>query len=148
MDYFLSKKGVLQGDWRIDVKGYPVEIFVEDESQKNAPNSGAYSIAHDKWIKKPQKEEEVINKTEVAKEVESMLASLHNAINTMDSKEVISTTEDIYSKRKESLAKEGEFNATNIAFKILRNNNVFKYIKDKVSDMQSKELSLNEEKEM
>ena len=134
-DIIQSAMWGLKFEWNTDhdikIKGYDVEIYVENiGSVKHT--SAIYSIQDNEWVKKP-----VYNPPKVD---EDLIAKKHSdlsfAINKLENKLVLATIipdnarklynlskrliKKITKMRKDSLKKGGEFSAGNLAFKKLR----------------------------
>ena len=69
-EYFEAKKKIFNEAHDITIKGFEVELYVQDIKEKNDSN-GVYSILYKNWIKEPSKEEDdvVVNKSAIIKKV-------------------------------------------------------------------------------
>ena len=115
----------------IKVKGYDVELYVEDEGEEHS-SSGVYSIMDDEWIQHPEQIEKTID-LDTAKKKASDIEQQVNSINSMfdagDFEKVIRHVDRLKNKirsmRQAGLeTEEMEFSPENIAFKLLRRNDL------------------------
>ncbi len=115
----------------IKIKGYDVELYVEDIDEEHS-SSGIYSIMNDEWIQHPQKIERSID-LETAKkkasDIEQQIASVERLFNTGEFEKVMRHVDRIKNKirsmRQAGLETEDmEFSPENIAFKLLRRNDL------------------------
>jgi len=113
----------------IKVKDYDVEIYVEDEGEEHS-SSGVYSIMDDEWVRHPEQIEKSID-LDTAKKKASDIEQQVNSINSMfdsgDFQKVIRHVDRLKNKirsmRQAGLETEDmEFSPENIAFKMLRRN--------------------------
>jgi len=111
------------------IKGYEVEIYIEDESEEHQ-STGIYSILEDEWIKKPERLDTTIDLNTAKKkaaDIEQQIASIEAMFDRGQFEKVIRHVDRLKKKirnmRKAGLDSEAmEFSAENIAFKLLRRN--------------------------
>lgn len=154
-EYFLSKKDLWNDRHKaVKVKGFPVELYVEDISDKTE-SSGTYSLNKCEWIKRPQRDKLKLLKSDVPKikdkaskfmnTIDSCIEKYKDTKNTVLQRELVnkllSLFDDIKKLRKNSL-KNGEMSAGNVIFKILRRTGYIKKIKDLELKHQDLEYSL------
>ena len=115
----------------IKIKGYDVELYVEDIDEEHS-SSGIYSIMNDEWIQHPQKIERSID-LETAKkkasDIEQQIASVERLFDSGEFEKVMRHVDRIKNKirsmRQAGLETEDmEFSPENIAFKLLRRNDL------------------------
>lgn len=115
----------------IKIKGYDVELYVEDEGEEHS-SSGVYSIMDDEWIQHPEQIEKTVD-LDTAKKKASDIEQQVNSINSMfdagDFEKVIRHVDRLKNKirsmRQAGLeTEEMEFSPENIAFKLLRRNDL------------------------
>ena len=138
----------------IMIKGYEVEIYVENVNEKHK-STGIYSLTDDEWIKKPEPESRDID-FETADKKARDYADRAEYI----SKEIITKEQDfdrairmidrikqkIRDMRKVGLeSEESEFSPENIAFKILRRDGVLNNLTDLKQQAYDAKMSLSEE---
>ncbi len=121
----------------IQIKGYEVEIYVENYNESHK-SSGIYSIMKDEWIKKPRRYESEIDFTSARKKAddfEFQVNIISNLVNAGKNKLALRNIERLKSKirnmRRAGLESEKqEFSVENIAFKILRRNDILGLLND------------------
>tara|TARA_R110000824_G_scaffold137783_3_gene302460 strand:+ start:342 stop:1259 length:918 start_codon:yes stop_codon:yes gene_type:complete len=114
---------------QIRMKGYDVEIYVEDSREQHV-SSGVYSLMNSEWVTKPRKYRNSIDfpaARRKADDVEFQINIINNLITAKKLKSALKNVERVKRKIKnmrraglESTHK--EFSIENIAFKILRRN--------------------------
>jgi predicted nucleotidyltransferase len=125
-DYFWSSKNLWNQKHDITVFDYPVEIYVQDVKEKLVATA-VYSILHDKWIKKPKREEFKLNKKTIKDKADNFIIQLKDiktAYNKEEYQEVVDIVTNLKAKiknmRKSGLERGGELSDENIVFKVLR----------------------------
>ena len=115
----------------IRIKGYEVELYVEDINEEHS-SSGIYSVMDDEWINKPERLDTTID-LETAKkkasDIEQQIASVSAMYDRGQFEKVIRHVDRIKKKirtmRQAGLDTEAmEFSPENIAFKLLRRNDL------------------------
>ena len=74
-EYFTSKKNLWNEKHDITIKGYDVELYLQDTEEPHV-SSGVYSVLWDGWVVKPEKGEKSIDKKKVSQKVNSMIDSI------------------------------------------------------------------------
>lgn len=105
-----------------------------------ATSNGVYSLKTG-WLKQPVKDDipEVDLEPELTEWIERS-----NTMETID--DINKFIDDIYLLRQESILKDGEYGKGNLIFKELRNQGILQGLKDKLVELENKEMSLSEEK--
>ena len=105
-----------------------------------ATSNGVYSLKTG-WLKQPIKDDipEVDLEPELTEWIERS-----NTLETID--DINKFIDDIYLLRQESILKDGEYGKGNLIFKELRNQGILQGLKDKLVELENKEMSLSEEK--
>ena len=139
-EYFKLKKRIYNDDHDIKIKGYPVEVGVENV---NTPlvSSGVYSLKQNKWVKAPSKDTFDNAKANLG-DYEQQVDYIERAINTKDPEQILRLWKEIAKSRRESLANEGETGPNNIIFKKLRAEGYLQRLKDAYYNYASENLSL------
>lgn len=115
----------------IKIKGYEVEIYVEDVDEEHT-SSGIYSIMDEEWVNKPERIDATID-LETAKkkasDIEQQIASISAMYDRGQFEKVLMHVDrlkkKIRSMRQAGLDTEAmEFSPENIAFKLLRRNDL------------------------
>ena len=136
----------------ITMKGYDVEIYVED-SRETHKSSGVYSLMNDKWNVKPRKYSPSID-FDAAKRKAQDLEFQTNIISNMitakkynqASKNIERLKKKIRNMRRAGLESEKqEFSIENIAFKILRRNGTLDNLNDLKIKAYDDMMTVNEE---
>ena len=121
----------------IRIKGYDVEIYVED-SRETHKSSGVYSVLNNKWIKQPKRYQSEVNFRDArrkADDLEFQVNIVDNLIQAGKFKAALRNIDRLKLKIK-NMRRAGlesalqEFSIENIAFKILRRNGVLGYLSD------------------
>jgi predicted nucleotidyltransferase len=125
-DYFWAKKNLWNQEHDITVFGYPVELYVQDISDKLVATA-IYSIQNDKWIKKPIREKFKLDKQTIKNKTQEFIDQLKDIrkdYKEEDYQTVVDKTKKLKDKikqmRKAGLESGGEFSNENIVFKVLR----------------------------
>ena len=136
----------------IRVKGYDVEIYVEDSREQHL-SSGVYSILKGEWIKKPRRYESSIDFIAARRKADDieMQANMVRNIITMNKlgpaiKRIDRLKRKIKNMRAAGLqSPKQEFSTENIAFKILRRNGILDMIEDLKNEAYDQLHSVKEE---
>ncbi len=139
--YVDSSKTLWNKNHDIKIKGYDVEVYIQDKNAEHT-STGIYSVLKNKWNIVPVKQDFKPNEMEIEKKsisIMNLIDSLEEDVNTTleDIKKVWKKIKDL---RKSGL-KEGEFGLGNLVFKTLRRNNYLSKIislKRSVYDKQFK----------
>jgi len=130
-EMFDSKRLRWNENHNIKVKGYDVELYVEDVNEEHS-SSGIYSIMTDEWIQHPEQIDRSID-LETAKkkasDIEQQIASVERLFDSGEFEKVMRHVDRIKNKirsmRQAGLETEDmEFSPENIAFKLLRRNDL------------------------
>jgi hypothetical protein len=136
----------------IKMKGYDVEIYVEDEREAHK-SSGLYSLMNDEWIKRPKKYRSMIDfpaAMHKAEDIEFQVSIVANLITAKKYETALKNIDRLKNKirnmRRAGLeSKLQEFSIENIAFKILRRNDTLGYLNDLKTKAYDAMMSVNEE---
>jgi hypothetical protein len=115
----------------ITLKGYEVELYIEDESEEHS-SSGVYSVMNDEWVNKPERTDTSIDldtAKKKASDIEQQIASIDAMFSRREFEKVIRHVDRLKKKirtmRQAGLDTEAmEFSPENIAFKLLRRNDM------------------------
>ena len=140
---FMAKKSLFNDQHDIKIRGNAVEVYVQDAKQPHISN-GIYSVIRDKWIKQPKKITDTPDKTNALHKYEFLKHEIEQAIASDDPTAIVKTQARIKDMRKAGLAKNGEFGAENLAFKMLRNDGSLEDLYNAATVAQDKRLSLPE----
>ena len=125
-EYFDAQKNLWNQKHDITVFNYPVELYVQDVKEKLVATA-VYSVLHDKWIRKPERESFKLNKKVIKDKADKFITQLKDirtAYKKEDYQEVVDMVTSLKAKiktmRKSGLEKGGELSDENIVFKVLR----------------------------
>jgi len=148
---YLDSRRIIWNSLRdVTVKGFDVEIYVQDNSEAHFA-SGVYSVLYNEWIVEPQEEEVSIDSKKI-------LSKAKNWMSQIDKFEVNSNREDpltvldsiqrfkdkIKKYRGSGLKDKGEYSYENLTFKFLRRNGYLKKLNDVRNSLIDKNLTLDE----
>ena len=135
----------------ISLKGYDVEIYVENEGEAHK-SSGIYSVLNDEWVIEPKKYEDSIDFNAArrkAEDIESRVNRANNLLTTGEYQKAQRSVEKLKKKirnmRRAGLdSPQQEFSVENIAFKILRRNGILDTLNDIKIDAHDFMMGLDE----
>lgn len=145
-EFFDAKKNVWNEKHDIKIKGYDVEIYVQDVSEEHI-SSGVYSILHNKWVVEPKKETPNIDDRKILEKGEEFGKKIDNLIR--NPKEVtMDKLEDLRKKIKEfrqsGLESGGEYSYENLTFKLLRRNGYIQKLLQLKTKLKDRKLSITQ----
>jgi DNA-binding Lrp family transcriptional regulator len=124
-----SAKNIWNKDHDIRIKGYEVEVYIQDISEPHK-STGIFSLLKDKWLVRPEKvdvepDEDMIK--EKAKSIMMAIDDIENEVDEDKYEAFIKKIDKVWNKvkdyRKSGLESEGgEFSTGNFVFKLLRRN--------------------------
>ena len=82
-ELFKMKKTLFNSTHDIQVKGYEVELYVQDSSEQHI-SSGVYSVLFDEWINEPSLEEVSIDERKIKEKVEQWMDIIDITIDDSD----------------------------------------------------------------
>lgn len=139
-NFFDTKGSNWKSNHKITIKGYDVEVYVQEKQEENK-SVGVYDLEKNDWIRKPKREDVKVDK-ELIKKKSSSIATQIEKIEELSKKEpnskrIYTQSKKIKDKikkmRQSGLDKSGEFSAENLAFKFLRNNGYLERLGNVVS---------------
>lgn len=152
-ELFKIKKTLFNNTHNIKVRGYDVEMYIEDSSVQRY-SEGTYSIMFDEWVSVPKKEEFKIDKEVLKNKTKNWMDQIDLVI-SQTKKEDVEGIRDLFKKiddklkkyRTEGLRKGGEQSYENLVFKILRRNGYLGKMKDYETKFVDKKLSVEQTEE-
>ena len=143
-EYLQDKKSLWTLTHNIDVYGYPLEPYAQDESIKYPKNQGVYSLMNDKWIAKPIHCDYDFQSDHLLKQkVQHFMHAIDHMIKHHMGDESFNNMKARFkSMRSASLEKYGEFGRENLVFKELRNRGYIDKMNKYEASLKDKELSL------
>jgi hypothetical protein len=150
--FFLLAKSKWNDKHDITIKGYDVEVYVEDEKSPHVA-TGLYSVMKDTWIKEPKKETPVYDEQDVMTKVRYFTSVYNQLVKQFQDgqldgldKKIEKFRDKLGKFRQSGLQLGGEFSTENLAFKLLRRAGYM----DKLTKLQNvvtdKQLSVTEVK--
>lgn len=144
-DYFNAKKTIWNTTRDITIKGYDVELYVQDISEAHH-STGVYSIKDGEWViePKPVKDKTEIDRGLIQKKKEAMLSIINYALTPECDVECAEKQKEKFMKlRKSSLETGGEYSPENLAFKELRRSGDIERLFKGILQKKDKVLSLD-----
>ena len=145
-EFFDAKKNVWNEKHDIKIKGYDVEVYVQDVNEEHI-SSGVYSILHNKWIIEPEKDNPNIDDRKILEKGEEFGKRIDHL--TKNPKDItIDQLEDLRKKIKEfrqsGLESGGEYSYENLTFKLLRRNGYIQKLLRLKTQLTDKKLSITQ----
>ena len=145
-EFFDSKKNNWNSEHDIKIKGYDVELYVQDSNEKHL-STGVYSILNNKWIIEPKKGKEFIDDRTIMEKGQEYAELIDSLIKSSESgKDVSKDVDDVKTKlkqfRQSGLEKGGEYSYENLTFKLLRRNGYIEKLMGIKKGIQNKKLSV------
>ena len=147
-EFFDAKKNIWNEKHDIVIKGYDVELYVQDVNEEHV-SSGVYSILHNKWIIEPEQKNPNIDDRMILQKGEEYMKKIDNIIGkVVKGVDVLNDIENIRTKiksfRQSGLDSGGEYSYENLTFKLLRRNGyIGKLLKLKIT-LTDKKLSVEQ----
>ena len=136
-------KAKWNADHDIHIKGFNVEVYIQDTSKKNR-STGVYSLLNNKWVTEPKKEEFELDKEQIQQKYSDMVLKIKNALETESMDKLKKVLKDLYDMREVGLNKAGEFSTENIVFKVLRSRGHLDKLRNSINHIFDKKASLKE----
>lgn len=142
-ELFNAKKYQYNDQHDIKVRGYDVELYVQDAEDPHH-SMGIYSVLNDRWVKQPKKVRAQIDDIEVQEKYRSIKHRINRAIVSDDFDSVQHVWDSVRNMRQSGLDKGGEFSPENLAFKILRADGTLEKLKRHMGNLKDADLSIDE----
>jgi hypothetical protein len=150
-ELFHLKKTVFNAKHDIRIKGFEVEVFVQDLNEEET-SAGSYSVLYDKWLRVPKKENFKVDEKLIKGKAKQWMEIIDGAIENAEDEDledainlVRKYREKLRKYRTCGLKKEGEFSYENLVFKYLRRNGYISKLEDFKNKIADKKLSLEQE---
>lgn len=140
-ELFNAKKFQYNEEHNIKVRGYDVELYVQDINQPHA-SLGEYSVANDDWTRIPTKRRANLDDFANKQKYDKLRGLVLAALQSNDLDRVENVTDIIKRYRKAGLSEKGEFGPENLAFKALRTQGFIDQLWAHRHDLEDRELSL------
>jgi hypothetical protein len=147
-EFFDAKERVFNEKYNLKIKGYDVEIYVQDINQEHV-SSGVYSVLNDEWLINPEKTNPKIDDNKILEKSEEYIKKIDDLISKFESNDdVTNETSNLYKKiktfRQSGLESGGEYSYENLTFKLLRRNGYIGKLLKLKTDIVDKKLSITQ----
>lgn len=146
-EFFDAKKNVWNELHNIKIKGYDVELYVQDVNEEHV-SSGVYSILHDKWVVEPEKNTTNIDDRKILQKGEEYGKKIDNLFKLQNKSDIIVKIDSLRKKIKEfrqcGLESGGEYSYENLTFKLLRRNGYIEKLIKLKTKITDKKLSITQ----
>jgi hypothetical protein len=140
-ELFDTKRHLYKKDYKIEIRGIPVELYIEDSNLPAVSN--VYSVEKNQWIKEPS-----ISIPEYDQEEVERWATIWKKLVTLSIKkknlevcrQVMKLLRQYRTQGLKTLA--GEFSVPNLVYKSLRNQGVLEKLSELIDTLHSNSLSL------
>jgi hypothetical protein len=143
-EFFDAKKNVWNEKHNITIKGYDVELYVQDIDEEHV-SSGVYSILNNKWVVEPDKIKSNIDDKMILQKSEEYMKKIDLLIRKEGP---IESIEEFRKKLKEfrqsGLESGGEYSYENLTFKLLRRNGYIEKLLKLKTTLVDKKLSITQ----
>ena len=144
-EFFDAKKNVWNEKHEIVIKGYDVELYVQDVDEPHV-SSGVYSVLHDKWEIEPKQEKANIDDNKILGKAEYYAKKIDSIVNSGENENILPSIEKLRGKIKEfrqcGLENGGEYSYENLVFKLLRRNGYIEKLLKLKTNVTDKKLSI------
>jgi hypothetical protein len=144
-ELFNAKKYQYNDQHDIKIRGYDVELYVQD-SNKPVRSLGEYSIINNDWNRIPVQRRGNLDEKSTQQKYEKLKKLIELALSTNDLDRVTHITDTLKKYRQAGLDRHGEFGPENLAYKILRKQGLIQKIFDHKAALEDTKLSLDERK--
>lgn len=142
-ELFTAKKTVYNDSHDIMVRGYDVELYVQDVGMP-VQSLGEYSVLKNKWVKHPVKRRANFDEKSAREKFTKLVQLAQLALESNDSRLLDNLLSTIKKYRQAGLDKHGEFGSENLAFKALRSKGIIDKLYKHRAKLHSVDLSLDE----
>ena len=150
-ELFHLKKTVFNAKHDISIKGFEVEVFVQDLNEKET-STGSYSVLNDSWIRFPEKEDFKVDKKKIKEKAQQWMDIIDGVLENAEDEDLNDAIQLVKKYRDKlrkyrtcGLKKEGEYSYENLVFKFLRRNGYISKLEDFKNKITDKKLSLEQE---
>ena len=142
-ELFTAKKNLFNADHNIKVRGYDVELYVQDSS-KPVRSLGEYSVERNKWIKFPSKKRANLDHSSVENKFKKLVQLGQLALRSTDMNALGDVLSTLKRYRQAGLDEHGEFGPENLAYKALRSQGLVDKLYSHMDMLKDRQLSLDE----
>ena len=145
-ELFTAKKNLYNSEHDLEIKGIPVELYVQPADQKHH-SAGIYSVLDDKWLEEPVHEEPTINPKDIKAKARNYASKINTAMRSGSIDQCRDVMDSLKRLRKAGLESHGEQSVENLAFKLLRARGQIDKLRKYITKLESAELSLEDQYE-
>ena len=138
-----AKKNVYNARHDIRVKGIDVELYAQDADQPHY-SLGIYSVLNDNWISEPEQKEVEVQNSDIKDKYKNYKDRIEVVLKDSELDVAKAAWDDLKRMRKAGLEKNGEFSTENIVYKMLRNQGWIERLQDHITDLQDRQLSIEQ----
>lgn len=149
-----SVAGKYNQEHDIEMYGHPVEVYLQDISEKNSTpeklrtHASMFSLLHNKWIFPPKYEKPTLDKEAIKNKFYELKKEIDKVIEEKNIDRLKTLMKTIRDYRNKGLEGEGgEFSTENIVFKALRHTGILEKLKDSINSIYDKLVSIKERQE-
>ena len=109
----------------IEIKGHPVEVYIQDVREPNSdaslsrPGAAIYSLFDGRWIQEPTHEKLDIDSDKIRRKFQTIQDKVKKLVETGDIEKLKELMKSIRNYRNTGLANGGEFCTENLVFKVI-----------------------------
>jgi predicted nucleotidyltransferase len=140
-ELFDAKKGLWNEQRNIKIKGYDVELYVQNIREPHI-SSGVYSILKNAWIVKPKHKKIAVNDVSVKQKYQYYSREIKKAVNRNNLEKLEKIKDSIKKFRQSGLEKTGEYSTENLTFKMLRNLGDMELLINTLAKLRDEAMSL------
>jgi len=149
-DYLRQKSRVWNITHKILLKGYEVEIYVQDANEPHY-TAGEYSLMNNKWIKRPSRAKLNIDYQIVKEKAAKIMDEIDDAYDMFAEKDFLqakqsgdSIMQRLKRYRKAGLETGGVYSVENLVFKVLRRNDYLEKLNNVRTDSYDAFMGVNQ----
>jgi hypothetical protein len=146
-EFFDAKKNVWNENHNVIVKGFDVEMYVQDVKEPHI-SSGVYSILHNNWVVKPKKNAPKIDDRKILEKGEEYAKKIDSLIKKSKTMDILDKIDNLRKKikafRQSGLDDGGEYSYENLTFKLLRRNGYIEKLLNLKKQLTDKKLSITQ----
>lgn len=146
-EFFDAKKNIWNEKHDIKIKGFDVELYVQDINEPHI-SSGVYSVLNNKWLIEPEQKKPQIDDRLILQKGELYAKLIDKLIKLGKKQNVLPQIDELRKKLKSfrqcGLDKGGEYSYENLTFKLLRRNGYIQKLLDLKNKLLDKKLSLTQ----
>ena len=129
---------------KASVKGYKVELNIQNKKEEKPHVTGIYSLVNDIWVRKPSLQTVQVDTVAIQSKYRGMKRYIESSINSGNQELMKSAKKYLDAFRQYGLDTVGEISVENVVFKILRARGIVKKLKDSITIAYDTELSVKE----